>query len=94
MPVTQKVYKLETPQLLHQPMIVAVDVSTSMDFKEEGQQKTNLKLAEDMLNQIGQDPDLKGEYKKTTDFCVMTFSDDVTTEKIGRPYQSIMVELR
>ena len=33
MPVTQKVYKLETPQLLHQPMIVAVDVSTSMDFK-------------------------------------------------------------
>ena len=35
MPVTQKVYKLETPQLLHQPMIVAVDVSTSMDFKEE-----------------------------------------------------------
>lgn len=41
MPVTQKVYKLETPQLLHQPMIVAVDVSTSMDFKEEGQQKTN-----------------------------------------------------
>ena len=33
MPVTQKVYKLETPQLLHQPMIVAVDVSTSMDFR-------------------------------------------------------------
>ena len=85
MPVTQKVYKLETPQLLHQPMIVAVDVSTSMDFKEEGQQKTNLKLAEDMLNQIGQDPDLKGEYKKTTDFCVMTFSDDVTTEKDWSP---------
>ena len=24
MPVTQKVYKLETPQLVHQPMIVAV----------------------------------------------------------------------
>ena len=85
MPVTQKVYKLETPQLLHQPMIVAVDVSTSMDFKEEGQQKTNLKLAEDMLNQIGQDPDLKGEYKKTTDFCVMTFSDDDTTEKDWAP---------
>ena len=33
MPVTQKVYKLETPQLLHQPMIVAADVSTSMDFR-------------------------------------------------------------
>ena len=85
MPVTQKVYKLETPQLVHQPMIVAVDVSTSMDFKEKGEQKTNLKLAEDMLNQIGQDPDLKGEYKKTTDFCVMTFSDDVTTEKDWTP---------
>ena len=39
MPVTQKVYKLETPQLLHQPMIVAVDVSTSMTSRKRDNRK-------------------------------------------------------
>lgn len=85
MPVNSETYKFEMPQLIHQPMIVAVDVSKSMDLTEEGQQKTNLKLAEDMLNQVGQTPELTEEYKKTTDFCVMAFSDDVTTEKDWMP---------
>lgn len=47
-----------------------------MNTMEAGQQKTNLKLIQDVINQIGQDSELKEEDKKTIDLCVMTFSDD------------------
>ena len=63
-----------------------------MNTMEAGQQKTNLKLIQDVINQIGQDSELKEEDKKTIDLCVMTFSDDDGMEG-GCPYQSIMVEL-
>ena len=72
----QKGYKLKIPQLMHQPVVIAVDVNNSMNTMEAGQQKTNLKLIQDVINQIGQDSELKEEDKKTIDLCVMTFSDD------------------
>lgn len=78
-PVVQPVFHYESVQFIHQPIVVAVDVSGSMDMTEDGQMKTNLKLAEDMVNQIGQDPELKEMYKNTADLCIMTFADYVTT---------------
>lgn len=81
MPVTQEIYKFESPQLMRQPIVVAVNINNSMRNEEEGQQKTNLKLVEDGINRIGQDPELKEEDKKTTDFCIMTFSENTTSEK-------------
>jgi len=85
MPVVQPVFHYESVQFIHQPIVVAVDVSGSMDVTEDGQMKTNLKLAEDMVNQIGQDPELKEEYKSTADLCVMTFADYVTTVQDWTP---------
>lgn len=85
MPVVQPVFHYESMQFIHQPIVVAVDVSGSMDVTENGQMKTNLKLAEDMVNQIGQDPELKEEYKSTADLCVMTFADYVTTVQDWTP---------
>ena len=79
MPQTQPILHQEHVQRVHQPIVVAVDISGSMDYTEEGQTKTNLKLAEDMINQIGQDPELKDEYKSTADICIMTFADYVST---------------
>lgn len=79
MPAVQPIFHCESVQFVHQPVIVAVDVSGSMDHTEAGQTKSNLQLAEEMINQIGQDPDLKDEYKLTADICVMTFADYVTT---------------
>lgn len=72
----QKGYKLEAPQLMRQPVVIAVDVNNSMNTMEAGQQKTNLKLIQDVINQIGQDSELKEEDKKTIDVCVMLFSND------------------
>ena len=79
MPAVQPVFHYESVQFIHQPIVVAVDVSGSMDITEDGQMKTNLKLAEDMINQIGQDPELNDIYKSTADICIMTFADYVTT---------------
>lgn len=88
----QKGYKLKIPQLMHQPVVIAVDVNNSMNTMEAGQQKTNLKLIQDVINQIGQDSELKEEDKKTIDLCVMHFQM-MMVWKVGSPYQSIMVEL-
>lgn len=85
MPVVQPVFHYESVQFIHQPIVVAVDVSGSMGITEEGQTKTNLKLAEAMVNQIGQDPDLRDEYKSTADLCIMTFADYVTTVQDWTP---------
>lgn len=79
MPAEQPLFHHESVQLIHQPVVVAVDVSDSMNRIEAGQTKTNLQLAEEMINQIGQDPDLREEYKKTADICIMSFGDNVDT---------------
>ena len=81
MPKNQKIFHYEKVQLIHQPVLVAVDISGSMDHTEDGQTKSNIKLAEEMVNQIGQDPELTDDYKRTADICVMTFANDVTTEQ-------------
>lgn len=93
MPVVQPVFHYESVQFIHQPIVVAVDVSGSMDIIEDGQMKTNLKLAEDMVNQIGQDPELKDEYKSTADLCIMTFADYVTTVQDWIPLSQYHGEL-
>ena len=67
----QKGYKLKIPQLMHQPVVIAVDVNNSMNTMEAGQQKTNLKLIQDVINQIGQDSELKEEDKN----CLLYTSD-------------------
>lgn len=79
MPRNQQIFHYERINQSHQPLVVAVDISGSMDHVEEGETKTNIKLAEEMINQIGQDPDLKDVYKSRADICVMTFADHVTT---------------
>ncbi len=79
MPTEQQIFHYERWQLPHQPILIAVDVSGSMNHVEDGQVKTNIKLAEEMVNQIGQDPSISDEYKRTTDICVMTFASCVTT---------------
>lgn len=81
MPKNQQIFHYEKVQLAHQPILVAVDISGSMDHIEDGQTKSNIKLAEEMINQIGQDPELTDDYKRTADICVMTFADYVTTEQ-------------
>ena len=79
-PAVQPTLRHESIQAVHQPVVVAIDVSGSMSHKESGEVKTNIELAEEMVNQIGQDPDLSDKYKRTADFCVMSFADHVTTE--------------
>ena len=79
-PAVQPTLHHEAIQEVHQPVVVAIDVSGSMSHKENGQVKTNIEIAEEMVNQIGQDPDLSDRYKRTADFCVMSFADRVITE--------------
>lgn len=79
-PAVQPTLHHESVQAVHQPVVVAIDVSGSMKYTESGQTKTNIQLAEEMVNQIGQDPDLSDKYKRTVDFCVMSFADHITTE--------------
>ena len=90
----QKGYKLKIPQLMHQPVVIAVDVNNSMNTMEAGQQKTNLKLIQDVINQIGQDSELKEEDKKNKRYLRREFSyakfqqalvlpDDVEKDKIS-----------
>lgn len=77
MPATQRIYT-EARAVTHQPFLVAMDVSGSMDHTEPGEAKKNFQLAEEMVNQIGKDPELEG-YKRTIDVCIMTFADQVET---------------
>lgn len=79
-PAVQPTLHHESIQKVHQPIVVAIDVSGSMKYTESGQTKANIQLAEEMVNQIGQDPGLSDKYKRTADFCVMSFADHVTTE--------------
>lgn len=62
---------------IHQPIIVAVDNSGSMQHVEEGNTATNLQLAEDMVNQIGLDERLSLSDQQLLDFCVLNFHDRV-----------------
>lgn len=84
-PTTQPIFHHENVQLRHQPILVAVDVSTSMNFVEQGSAKSNLKLAEEMINKIGRDPELNADLKKQVDLCLFTFSDHVEVVKNWAP---------
>lgn len=77
MPQIQRIYT-EAVNAVHQPCLVAMDVSGSMGHTEPGEAKANIQLAEEMINQIGKDPQLES-VKSTIDFCVMTFADQVDT---------------
>lgn len=66
---------------IHQPIIVAVDNSGSMQHVEEGNTVTNLQLAEDMVNQIGLDERLSLSDQQVTDFCVLNFHDRVEVKQ-------------
>lgn len=58
-PAVQPTLHHESIQKVHQPIVVAIDVSGSMKYTESGQTKANIQLAEEMVNQIGQDSRLK-----------------------------------
>ena len=84
-PMDQPIFHYEKVQRIHQPLVVAVDNSGSMEYTEAGQTKTNLKLAEELVKKIGKDPKLTEEYKSTADLCIMTFADYVTTVQNWTP---------
>ena len=79
-PAIQPTLHHESIQKVHQPIVIAIDTSGSMSHIESGETKANIQLAEEMVNQIGQDPELTEKDKSTIDFCVMSFSDNVRTE--------------
>lgn len=83
LPATQEQFPTEVPQKIHQPLAVVIDVSGSMSAVEKnlGQTESNVKLAQNLINQIGLDPDMKDEYKHSTDFLVMTFADNVEVQQ-------------
>lgn len=66
---------------IHQPIIVAVDNSSSMQHVENGNTVTNLQLSEDMVNQIGLDERLSLADQQVTDFCVLNFHDRVEVKQ-------------
>lgn len=66
---------------IHQPIVIAVDNSGSMQHIEEGNTVTNLQLAEDMVNQIGLDERLSLADQQVTDFCVLNFHDCVEVKQ-------------
>lgn len=80
-PAIQQQFPVEVPTSAHQPIAIVIDVSGSMFATEAGESKSNIKLAEEMVNKIGLDPGMKEEYKKTADFLVMTFADNVITQQ-------------
>lgn len=80
-PAIQQKFPVEMPSASHQPIVIVIDVSGSMSATEAGESKSNIKLAEEMVNKIGLDPGMKDEYKKTADFMVMTFADNVIVQQ-------------
>lgn len=66
---------------VHQPIVVVVDNSYSMSFTEAGETRSNLKIAESMVNEIGLDVDLPLEEQQTIDFCVLNFHDIVEVKQ-------------
>lgn len=79
-PTQQTAYHVEVEQLTHQPFVVAVDVSGSMNHVEDGQTKSNLQLAEELVNRIGHDSRITDLQKRAVDLCIMTFEQTVVTE--------------
>lgn len=66
---------------VHQPIIVAVDNSASMQHIEDDSSVSNLQLAENMVNQIGLDERLSLADQQVTDFCVLNFHDIVEVKQ-------------
>lgn len=54
---------------IHQPIVVVVDNSYSMSSIEAGEIRSNLKIAESMVNEIGLDTNLPIEEQQTIDFA-------------------------
>lgn len=73
-----EIIHFEDQQLVHQPVLIAVDSSSSMKNRETLSGRENIELANDLLVQIGSDPDFTEADKKTTDICLMSFSNGVT----------------
>lgn len=73
----REITHFEKQQLVHQPILIALDSSGSMRDCEDSSGRENIELASDILARIGSDPDLKEVNKETTDICVMSFSNDV-----------------
>lgn len=81
MPAIQMDFPTENPTDNHQPIAVVVDISGSMTTTESGETKSNVKLAEELVNQIGLDPNMTDDYKSAADFLVMTFADNVIVQQ-------------
>ena len=62
---------------VHQPFLAVIDNSSSMLATENGGTKTNLQLAEELVNLIGSDPRLSYDIQQTIDFAVLNFHDVV-----------------
>ena len=81
MPAIQMAFPTENPTANHQPIAIVVDISSSMAHTESGEKKSNVKLAEDLVNQIGLDPDMTDDYKSAADFLIITFADNVIVQQ-------------
>lgn len=66
---------------IHQPVVVVVDNSVSMTSIEPGEIRSNLKIAEDMINEIGTDANLTLAEQQTVDFSVLNFHDIVELQQ-------------
>lgn len=66
---------------IHQPIVVVVDNSGSMLSVESGETRSNLRIAEAMINEIGTDTNLPLMEQQTVDFCVLNFHDRVEVKQ-------------
>lgn len=61
---------------VHQPIVICMDTSGSMEWVEPNSPKSNIKIAEEQLNLV-KDIDLEPMDKKAVDVCILGFDDDV-----------------
>ena len=66
---------------IHQPVVIAVDNSGSMTSVEPGETRSNLQIAEEMINEIGTGANLPLAEQQTIDFSVLNFHDIVELQQ-------------
>lgn len=66
---------------IHQPVVIAVDNSDSMTSVEPGETRSNLQIAETMINEIGSGTNLSLSEQQTIDFSVLNFHDRVELQQ-------------
>ncbi|MGN1412533.1 MAG: VWA domain-containing protein [Oscillospiraceae bacterium] len=82
MPTTQSDFnEFNTPEFkgvgqVHQPVVICMDTSGSMEYTEPKSSKSNIKIAEEQLNLV-KDIALDQVDKKAVDICILGFDDDV-----------------